>query len=797
MYYILFVFFMSVGLYFGSIALALVILLGLAFLFYDKGNANDTIVPSSDDDDDDDDVSHQPIQQQGRSTNLSKVDNGILNGRTSDTTRTTLPPTPPPPSARKGGSDEENNNNENENDDFEDDDGVSIVTPTITATTNHRDNTTSSTTTTAAVAEYFPSTTILFADIVGFTAWSSIRDPYQVFTLLETIYDAFDSMAEQKSVFKVETIGDCWVGATGIPQPQKDHAVIMATFSRRCLDKVLTLLGELEETLGPGTSDLGMRFGLHSGPIIGGMLRGSKCRYQLFGDTMNVASRIESTSAKNKIHLSEQTADLLMSAGKGDWIERRNRKIVAKGKGELQTFWLTTDGPKHLSPQVKMALPAISKFLQKAKIEPAFCEKKIVGDVKGRVERLVDYNVKVMERLLKRVTASRRHSHGEALFFVEQVVASYSPETILKEAQEGVAFMPGWKRDNDPTDDVDLEQVVTRQLHLLVSKIAESYRDLPFHCFEHASHTTLSVTKLLASLEATLAAFGSQDTENWENRVNKRVCEMLTHPMSQFTLFFASMIHDAEYEVPNFQLVKEGSDIAKTYKNKSCAEQNSIHSAWKLLMQPCFRELRACLFQSREELQLFRSLLVKSVMATDIWDMEHVSARECRWEQVLDALQQGPEADEKGMDELAARKAALVAEYLIQISDVSHTTQHSKVYEKWNKLLFKEMFLGYKTGRGSSNPTDNWYNGELKFFDGHVIPLAKRLCECHVFRASAEICLTNAINNRRRWEEKGNSTVQEYLTLYDTKSAIATSISDQVRRVPSICSHVKQGEEEN
>jgi hypothetical protein len=163
----------------------------------------------------------------------------------------TLPPTPPPALTRKMGIDNEDGHSSN---------------------TGHHDNTST------AIAEYFPSTTIVFADIVGFTAWSSIRDPYQVFTLLETVYDAFDSIAEGKSVFKVETIGDCWVGATGIPKPQDNHAVIMASFSRRCLDKFLSLLGELEETLGPGTSDLGMRFGLHSGPIIGGMLRGSKVR---------------------------------------------------------------------------------------------------------------------------------------------------------------------------------------------------------------------------------------------------------------------------------------------------------------------------------------------------------------------------------------------------------------------------------------------------------------------------------------------------------------------------------------
>ena len=78
------------------------------------------------------------------------------------------------------------------------------------------------------IADLFTDCTILFADLVGFTAWSSVREPCQVFTLLETLFAAFDEIAERRKVFKVETVGDCYVAVTGLPDPRKDHAVVMA-----------------------------------------------------------------------------------------------------------------------------------------------------------------------------------------------------------------------------------------------------------------------------------------------------------------------------------------------------------------------------------------------------------------------------------------------------------------------------------------------------------------------------------------------------------------------------------------
>jgi len=149
------------------------------------------------------------------------------------------------------------------------------------------------------LADLFPETTIMFGDIAGFTAWSSVREPSQVFTLLETLYRAFDAIAKKRRIFKVETIGDCYVAVCGLPDPRKHHAVAMARFAQDCLDQTRHLTKRLEVVLGPDTGDLALRVGLHSGPVTAGVLRGDKARFQLFGDTMNTASCMESNGLPN------------------------------------------------------------------------------------------------------------------------------------------------------------------------------------------------------------------------------------------------------------------------------------------------------------------------------------------------------------------------------------------------------------------------------------------------------------------------------------------------------------------
>ncbi|CAB9519276.1 Receptor-type guanylate cyclase gcy [Seminavis robusta] len=189
------------------------------------------------------------------------------------------------------------------------------------------------------LAELFPSATIMFADIKGFTAWSSSRQPSDVFTLLETIYHEMDAIAKRRKVFKIETIGDCYVAVCGLPRPRDNHAVVMARFANDCLEKFRELVTMLDVDL-PGTSKLELRTGLHSGPVTAGVLRGERARFQLFGDTVNTTARIESTGEGSRIHMSEQFANELIKFGKGHWIVPREDKVEAKGKGILTTFWL-------------------------------------------------------------------------------------------------------------------------------------------------------------------------------------------------------------------------------------------------------------------------------------------------------------------------------------------------------------------------------------------------------------------------------------------------------------------------
>jgi len=130
----------------------------------------------------------------------------------------------------------------------------------------------------------------------------------------------------------------------------------MAKFARDCMEKMEVLTLELVDKLGEDTADLKMRVGMHSGSVTGGVLRGQKARFQLFGDTMNTASRmgeyshftcghevsqyLESTGLKGRIQVSEATADELRQKGKEGWLTPREEKVVAKGKGEMQTYWV-------------------------------------------------------------------------------------------------------------------------------------------------------------------------------------------------------------------------------------------------------------------------------------------------------------------------------------------------------------------------------------------------------------------------------------------------------------------------
>jgi Adenylate and Guanylate cyclase catalytic domain len=114
-----------------------------------------------------------------------------------------------------------------------------------------------------AMADLFPDTSVLFAEILGFEAWSSQREPIQCLTLLETAYHAFDCLAKKQGIFKVEAVADCYTAAAGLPEPRTDHAEALLQFAHDCRMSFKETTKALEVTLGPDTSDLSLRVGIH------------------------------------------------------------------------------------------------------------------------------------------------------------------------------------------------------------------------------------------------------------------------------------------------------------------------------------------------------------------------------------------------------------------------------------------------------------------------------------------------------------------------------------------------------
>jgi len=184
----------------------------------------------------------------------------------------------------------------------------------------------------------------------------------------------------------------------------------------------------------------------------------------------------------------------------------------------------------------------------------------------------------------------------------------------------------------------------------------------------------MSVVKLLSRIvapsEIELASSGASS-------LHDHTYGITSDPLIQFSTVFSALIHDVDHSgVPNAQLVKEKAPVAAAYKNLSVAEQNSLEIAFELLLEEEYKDLRAAIYREETELKRFRSLVVNSVMATDIVDKELKGLRNARWEKAFSECPSDATEDEQVA---INRKATIVIEHLIQASDVSHTMQHVSI----------------------------------------------------------------------------------------------------------------------
>ncbi|XP_075395340.1 retinal guanylyl cyclase 2 [Tenrec ecaudatus] len=183
--------------------------------------------------------------------------------------------------------------------------------------------------------EGFDLVTLYFSDIVGFTTISAMSEPIEVVDLLNDLYTLFDAIIGSHDVYKVETIGDAYMVASGLPKRNGSrHAAEIANMS---LD-ILSSMGTFKMRHMPEVP-VRIRIGLHSGPVVAGVVGLTMPRYCLFGDTVNTASRMESTGLPCRIHVSHSTVTILQALSEGYEVELRGETEL-KGKGTEETFWL-------------------------------------------------------------------------------------------------------------------------------------------------------------------------------------------------------------------------------------------------------------------------------------------------------------------------------------------------------------------------------------------------------------------------------------------------------------------------
>lgn len=183
------------------------------------------------------------------------------------------------------------------------------------------------------IADHHAEVTVLFADIAGFTPWAAGQAPEQVVHMLEKVFSRFDEKVAAAGVEKIKTIGDAYMVISGAPEPRADHAQVMAQLA---LDFMQELVAIREET----GIDLQLRVGIHTGPVIAGVIGTVRFSYDVWGDTVNTASRMESQGEPGRIHVSTETMSRISEC----FLLEKRGSIEVKGKGRMETWWLQPEG---------------------------------------------------------------------------------------------------------------------------------------------------------------------------------------------------------------------------------------------------------------------------------------------------------------------------------------------------------------------------------------------------------------------------------------------------------------------
>lgn len=188
----------------------------------------------------------------------------------------------------------------------------------------------------SAIADAHGDVTILFADLVGFTRLASQMEPLSLVELLNAVFSAFDEQVQARGLEKIKTIGDAYMVVGGLPRPRADHATAICELA-------LEMQAAVARVNADRGTEMELRIGIHTGSVVAGVIGRSKFSYDLWGDAVNIASRMESHGAPGRVQISATTRDAM---GPGFATEARGL-VALKGRGELHSWWLLGASEQH------------------------------------------------------------------------------------------------------------------------------------------------------------------------------------------------------------------------------------------------------------------------------------------------------------------------------------------------------------------------------------------------------------------------------------------------------------------
>lgn len=433
--------------------------------------------------------------------------------------------------------------------------------------------------------------------------------------------------------------------------------------------------------------------------------------------------------------------------------------VECKGKGKMKTFWCDIkSGP---SSTVSSSNKSFASEESCESISAPTCKKL-------HVEWIVDVFTKLLKDILMERNAEL-DSHDRYNNSIPEYSSASSKETL------NVLTLPLCKAPRrcehalSQRDSVVVPTDVAKDMHKFITSIADLHRpNDEFRSLNHSCHTVMSTLKLLHWTEENGA---KESSEN----IGATSSHVYFGPLAKFAVVLGALIQHVAPQTEDPSPV-ERQDISHPSRRSSAEAENAIAKVWQLLTQEPnqFLSLRRCLCSTTEEWHRFRQVLVHASLSTVVMDANVESMRTSRWETFLAMSKNssndqsdfsGGRIESKNSTVLGTKEqisATLAIDLIVQASYFSHGMQHWSVYQKWNRIMWSEQYKAFCLRLCNTDPASVWFEHELQFLDGTVLPLITKLKDCGFFgAASYEGLWDYAVGNRDEWARNGRDIVCE------------------------------------